>query len=110
VQLDRAAGQFKPLVQTVASQRALTLQPANIVRFHWRRNTAVLIATALARSAGVLYLPQFDPFGREAHKPKLAQRLERLAESRRATQGWMEILKQPQEQGALWRSKSSSTI
>jgi len=99
VQLDHAAGDYKPLVETAASQKALTLQPANIIGFNWQRNAAVLSAIAIVLAAAVLYLPQFDPFGREAEKQKLAQRLERLVESAQATEKRLEILKQLQEQG-----------
>lgn len=99
VELDHAAGDYKPLVETAASQKALTLQPANIIGFDWRRNTAILAAAAVALTLAVLYLPQFDPFGREAEKQKIAQRLERLNESAQATEKRMEILKQMQEHG-----------
>jgi hypothetical protein len=86
VLIDHAAGEYKPLVLADAEQRAATIQPGQVVHYQWQRRTAGAVAAAACLVAAVLWLPRFDPFGREAKRLHLLQQQERLASTRHATE------------------------
>jgi hypothetical protein len=86
--LDGAPGEFKPLVARDAEERAQRIRPADVVPFGAapRLGWAALAIVVLA--AGVLWLPQFDPFGEvaaakeEDQHRQLLRRSTELAEKR----------------------------
>jgi hypothetical protein len=76
--LDRATGAFQPIVVAAASERAAELEPRAIVPFRWRSGVRDVAAALLLLVAGVWWLPQWDPWHRQAGREKLAQQKERL--------------------------------
>ena len=86
--LDDAPGEFKPLVAREAEERAQRIRPEDVVpfgvapRLGWAGLSIVLLA------AGVLWLPQLDPFGEvaaakeEDQQRQLLRRSSELAEKR----------------------------
>jgi len=83
--IGESPAEYGPLVLAEARQRSLTVNPAEVIRFRWgaRARDALLVMAVLL--AGVAFLPQFDPFGKEADRLRRAQRRAQLGESRKAT-------------------------
>ncbi len=83
--LDRAVGEYHPLVVQDAEARAAKIEPQRVAPLTWPRrywNAFLMLAVA----AGLIALPQFDPFGRVAASTLVALRKDRLEESRKETQ------------------------
>lgn len=83
--LDRAVGEYHPLVVQDAEARAAKIDPQRVAPFQWQKkywNALLLIAV----TGGLIALPQFDPFGRVAASTLVALRKDRLEESRKETQ------------------------
>ncbi len=83
--LDRAVGEYHPLVVQAAEDSAAKIAPARVAPWAWQRrywNACVLLAV----TGGLLFLPQLDPFGRVAANQLVSLRKDRLMESRKETQ------------------------
>ena len=84
VLIEPAMGEFKPLVLQDAEERARSIQPAQVAPFRWRRGLQNLALAIAVLAAGVLFLPQLDPFGREQARQRIVNRQKQLEEIRKA--------------------------
>ncbi|OGV75028.1 MAG: hypothetical protein A3K19_14815 [Lentisphaerae bacterium RIFOXYB12_FULL_65_16] len=80
-----APGEFKTLVLAQTEEKSRTVRPATVVslRCGHRAVTALLVVAVLL--LGALFLPQFDPFGKQAARTQQQQRRQWIEESRKAT-------------------------
>ncbi|HET6425494.1 MAG TPA: hypothetical protein VFG20_17530 [Planctomycetaceae bacterium] len=83
--LDRAVGDYHPLVVQDAEARAKKIEPQRVAPLTWQKRywNALLL---VAMTGGLIALPQFDPFGRVAASTLVSLRKDRLLESRKETQ------------------------
>jgi chemotaxis protein histidine kinase CheA len=79
-------GEFQPIVVEQAEQRAGEIEPARIVPFHWQRGARDAALALGVVAAAVWFLPQLDPFKREAARQKLSQQEQRLIETKKVTE------------------------
>ena len=94
VAIDSAAGRYQPVVLRDAEQAAAAVRAREVVPWRWAskaRNVALALAVLLA---GVLYLPQFDPFGRDEARSRRAEQRRRIEEARKAVALRTAMLKQ----------------
>ncbi len=92
-------GGYDRLVARAAENRARRARPDQAVRFAWRRR-ALHAAAAMAVVGGLwAWLPQLDPFGREADRKKRQNQVARLDETRKATEA--QALQLAEEGGRL---------
>jgi len=83
--IDASIGEYKPLVLRDAEVTAPGIQPRKVVPFTWlpgARNVGLILG---ALFAGILLLPQLDPFGKEEQRQRVAQQRRQLQENRKAT-------------------------
>lgn len=83
--LDRAVGEYHPLVVQAAEASAANIAPAKVAPWQWQKrywNACLLLAV----TAGLLFVPQLDPFGHVAASTLVATRKDRLLESRKESQ------------------------
>lgn len=98
--LEGAAGNYQPLVTRAAETAAQSIRPQVVVPWEaWRpaRDLGVLCG---AIAAGLLWMPQMDPFGQIQASQQVAEQKKELVESRRLTAMRVEALKKDQESGA----------
>ncbi len=83
--IDSAVGEYQTIVVRQADDRASKIQPQSVVNFRWGRGArdAAIILPILVLSA--MFLPQFDPFGKQDERKKLVERKKKLAETAKAT-------------------------
>lgn len=106
--LNTSAGEYQPLVVQSAEQRAAQIQPAKVIqhRFqHWKPLWVWLTATAIPNLMLVLaglmfFVPQLDPFGVVQAAQAAQKKKERLAETRKANQLRLEVVKKQAEEEA----------
>lgn len=72
--LDRAPGEYQPLVSLDAEERARKIVPERVVPFLWERRVATVCAALAMLAMAVVLVPQLDPFG----KVEAAQQVESL--------------------------------
>lgn len=84
--LESSAGEYQPLVVKSAEAQAAGVAPERVLPFTWQKRFwhAVWLPTLVL--AGVVFLPQLDPFGRVAKANLIGKRQDRLAEAKRATE------------------------
>jgi len=85
VLIDKSAGRYAPLVVGGAEQAAGGCRAREVVPWSWAagaRNVAIALAVLLA---GVLFLPQLDPFGQGKERERRAEQRRQLQEARKAT-------------------------
>jgi len=91
--LESAPGEYKPLVQQAAEEKAPTVKAATVVPFNpWPRmqhTGGVLVLLLVA----TMFLPPFDPFGAEADRQKEAERRQKLNETKKYVDKRTEVLK-----------------
>lgn len=85
VVIDDAIGEYKPLVIEEAERRAPDIHVSRVSPFRWAPRALVLALAMGALAAGVVFLPVFDPFGRQEERQRLLSRAQQLTESRKAT-------------------------
>lgn len=91
--LDDSPGEFKPLVARDAEERATKIKPNDVVPIQLTRNfTDVALVVGLL-IGGLLFLPQFDPFGKVEAAVKVEEEKQELANLHRATVARKEALK-----------------
>jgi hypothetical protein len=83
--LERAAGEYQPLVAQSAEETAPRIPPIKVVPFAFEKPLAQLAGGLLTLALAVNYFPQFDPFGEVAAARKLTDKKQALADSREAT-------------------------
>lgn len=92
-----SSAEFQPLVVTQANERAAEIQPSRVIPFCWQRGTRdVVLAIALV-AAAFAWLPQFDPLKQQAARERNAEREQRLAETKKATEVRREELLQKKD-------------
>ncbi len=83
--IEGSLGAYQALVLAQAEQRGAALRPAHLVQFDWRRALGVAFGTLAVLVPAVLYLPQWDPFGRQERYVQHARQQDRLRALRQAT-------------------------
>jgi hypothetical protein len=84
--LETAAGEYRPLVSHSAEAKAANIRPSLVVPFEGAERFAYATAAVLVLALGIWKLPQFDPFGKVQAATEIKQRVEKLAESKKATE------------------------
>lgn len=79
------SGEFRPVVDAAADQRAAELQPRRIVPLRWTRGAIEAALVLALLTAAIRWLPQFDPFRHVAQRENLSQQAEQLRESKKIT-------------------------
>ncbi|MFO8007632.1 MAG: hypothetical protein R6V05_07860 [Candidatus Brocadiia bacterium] len=97
------AGRFQPLVLDTAEDQAAGVRARRVVPFRWARRAGKAVLVLAVLLAGVLYLPQFDPFGHAAERKRAEQREEALRKSRKATALRAEALRKQNPEAELSR-------
>lgn len=96
--LDTSAGEYQPLVVQSAEDVAGRINVAAVVPFQLRRRYWHALWLPAAIACGLVFLPQLDPFGKVAAASLVAQRKDRLAESRKQTEARLKELQQQNEE------------
>lgn len=84
--LDRCVGEFQPLVQRDAEAKAGAISPREVVPYRWLPGTRDGALALAALLAGVLWLPQLDPFGAGEVRKRDDRRRRELAQAKKATE------------------------
>ena len=84
--LESSAGEYQPLVLRSAEAKAVGISPERVVPFTWHKRFWHAIWLPCLIAAGVLFVPQFDPFGKVAKANLVNKRHERLTEAKQATE------------------------
>lgn len=84
--LDTSAGEYQPLVLRSAESKAVGISPERVLPFTWQKRFWHAIWFPCLIAVGVLFVPQFDPFGKVAKASLVNKRHERLAEAKQATE------------------------
>ncbi len=85
-QLEHSMGAYQPLVVQSAEATAGRIQPQRVAPYQWPRRTRTVIWLLAIVALAQWQLPQLDPFGKVASASLVAQRKDRLVESRKETQ------------------------
>ncbi|MCM8535622.1 MAG: hypothetical protein NE334_06780 [Lentisphaeraceae bacterium] len=91
--LSSAAGDFKQLIGSKADQKAQDLDAARITQLKWQRPTQALCITLLVSILLSLFLPTFDPFGKEEKRAKIEEKKKILNEEKSITEKRLAVLK-----------------
>ncbi|MDZ4689555.1 MAG: hypothetical protein SH850_31145 [Planctomycetaceae bacterium] len=83
--LKTSAGEYQALVVRDAEERAAKIDAARVAPFGWQRRYWHAVWLPAAVACGLMFLPQFDPFGKVAQASLVSQRKDRLAESHEET-------------------------
>ncbi len=95
--LDRAPGEFKPLVNRDAEAKSPRINPAAVVPFRWERPVLHATGVLCVLTLAVAFLPQWDPFGQvKASQNETTQR-KKLEESKKQTLARVEEIKREQK-------------
>ena len=92
--LDHAAGEFQPLVVERVEQTASKVQPTKVVPFAWTDRMLPATVAVAVLIAGMLWLPQLDPFGQVAKANEKQTLRNTLAESEKAAKLRIETLRE----------------
>ena len=84
--IETSAGEYQPLVLKSAEARAVGVSPERVLPFTWHKRFWHAIWLPALVAGGVLFIPQFDPFGKVAKADLVNKRHERLAEADKATE------------------------
>jgi tetratricopeptide (TPR) repeat protein len=82
--IESAPGEYKLLVVEDAEKQAGSVVPHTVAPFRWLRPAGNLACAHAVLILAVLYLPQFDPFGKEEHRKKIEDRANRLEDTKKA--------------------------
>ena len=85
---------YSPIVVEQAEQRAGTVKPQQVVPFSWQRGTRNLLGAAALVAVLALWLPQLDPFKRQADRDRTAKQEKQLEQTKKATAARAEQLAQ----------------
>jgi len=90
--LDRAAGEYKPLVGNDAESRAKSVVPEQVVPLDplatrsRRKRVSALVTLAAALYAATALVPQYDIIGKVAEAEEVGKKASQLAEAKKATE------------------------
>jgi len=90
--IDASPGTYKPLVLKMAEERAAAIESKRVVPFLWTAGTRNAILALAVLLAGILLLPQLDPFGKDEQRSRVIERQRQLQDSRKATALRVEML------------------
>lgn len=91
--LQTSAGAYQPLVVQSAEARAADVKVDRVLPFTWQNRFWHAVWFPGLVAAGIVFLPQFDPFGKVAAAKLNERRNERLAESKKSTESRLEEVK-----------------
>lgn len=97
--LQQSAGEFQPWVRQAAETTASRFSPSQVVQFPWQRPCLHVGVAVLLLCGGLAFLPQLDPFGKVAEAKEAEESVDKLAQSRRATQTRLSELTKSEEDG-----------
>lgn len=97
--IENSAGEYQPLVASAAEKAAQGVKPDAVVPFRVSRRLAHAVAAVLILLAGVVYVPQLDPFGKVEAREQVKNSQENLAKSVQATLLRTTQLKQDDQEG-----------
>ena len=83
--IDESPGDFQPIVIEQAEQRAASVEPARVVPFRWQRGLRDVLGSGAMVAVAVLWLPQLDPFKKQAERDKFASQQQELEKAKKAT-------------------------
>ncbi len=93
VLLDKAHGEYRPLVAGAAEAQADKIRPAEIVPWKWSRELRNAGIAAAVLLAGSLFIPQLDPFGRQLQRRKAEEAAKQLKKGDEDVRKMLESLK-----------------
>ena len=96
--LETSAGAYQPLVIQSAEARSAGVTVDRVLPFTWQQRFWHTVWVPGLVALGVLFLPQFDPFGKVAAAKLNEKRNERLAEGKKATELRLEEVKRQNEE------------
>jgi hypothetical protein len=99
--LENSAGDFQPLVMTSAENRAGKIQPALVVPFRFVKQVCQVAAAGCVLAVGLLFLPQFDPFGKVEASQAGTKIRQSLDETKKATQVRAAQLQKDESEGEV---------
>ncbi len=91
--LDRSPEEYRAIVEKQARERSGKVDPHAVVRYDLLTKGKNVILCLCALFLGLTFLPQLDPFGKEAARLRATERHTQLADSRKATALRTEMLK-----------------
>jgi hypothetical protein len=94
--LAEAPGEFRSIVVEQAEERAPSIEPGKIVPFAWQRGLRDMLLTGAIVAAAVFWLPQLDPFKKQAKRDQIAKQEEQLRQTKKATTARTEQIKENQ--------------
>lgn len=98
--IDKAAGEYQPLVAQAAEAQAPRILPVKVVPFQFQKPLSELAAIS-ALAAAVFFVPQFDPFGRVEASQQVAKKQQLLEDTRKATEARKAQMKPDIEEGEM---------
>jgi len=106
--LESAAGGYQPLVTKAAENAAKEIRPQLVVPWHAWRPTRNLLLLCACLAAGMIWLPQFDPFGQIQASNQVMEEKKQLVESRRLTSMRTEALKKNEKENPASKETSKA--
>ncbi len=91
--LDSAPGEYQSVVLAQAERRAEQISATSVRPFDWGRPLGSAAVLMLMLIAGLLFLPQLDPFGAQQAREKQENRRKLFAAQDKATQARLALLK-----------------
>ncbi|MEP6667659.1 MAG: hypothetical protein ABJF10_00815 [Chthoniobacter sp.] len=79
------AGEFLPVVQGEAEQRAPEIDLARVLPFRWTSGALQIVVAGLLVAAALRWVPHLDPFRKVEQRQKSAQQQQKLQEIRKIT-------------------------
>ena len=96
--LSNSAGSYQPLVIQSAESRAAHVKADRVLPFEWNQRFWHAVWFPGLVALGILFLPQFDPFGKVAAAKLSEKRNERLADAKKQTELRLEEVKRQIEE------------
>lgn len=106
--LESAVGGYQPLVTRSAENTAKSIRPQLVVPWHAWSPTRNLLVLCACLAAGLVWLPQLDPFGQIQASNQVVQEKKELAESRRLTAMRTEALKKSAKEHPATKESSKA--
>lgn len=95
--LDSAAGGYQELVKRDAEKTAEKIEPANVVPYQWSNRLGPVFITVAVLLLTLVFIPQFDPFGKVEAATLKSRLAEDLISSQKATAARADQLKKDKE-------------
>jgi hypothetical protein len=95
--ISSASGEFKTLLSSQAEKKAKSLDEKLIIPLNWLPSLKAFALLMIPLVLLSLYLPQFDPFGKEGIRQKVEQKKKVIEEERTITKKRLAVLKKQKE-------------